>query len=211
MRSVIVPLAVPSLQLRTPARASRAACELPVLGLACTLQPGNCGRIVQAVLARALAPGRPAGTVVLVLDAGTELEADVCAALRALANRLEAAGIMLRLAAARGQLREQLDSSGLAGRLGTGAIHPSLRAAVLSVYSELPGPGLVTREVQDCLLKPAEPIAPGGSTPGRRRSPGLQVAGHDPGTGQRPASDSAGHAGRFRRMRGPRRSMKLAG
>lgn len=238
-RSLIGPVVHPSLQLSAPARRRRAASELPVLGLACTIRPGDCGRIVQAVLARALAPGRPAGTVVLALGAGTELDAGACKALHALADQLEPTGIRLRLATSSGPVREQLARNGLITRLGTGAICPSLRAAVLSVYAELPGPGLVTEEIRACLLTPAEPIEPGGSAAGGCRSLALahvpeQAAGGDQAqapleyrhqprndsertqqvhgdAGERAPSGPAGHVARFRRIRGPHRSSRLAG
>lgn len=133
--------------------------RITVLRLAAVLEPAVAELLTEAVLARVLACGRDVGTVVLDLGPGTEIEAESCAALHALHDCLRRLGTRLRLAAASAQARELFRSTGLTHQLGAGAIHPSLRSAVLATYAELPGPGLVTGDVRAALAKPAHPLA----------------------------------------------------
>lgn len=132
----------------------------PVLCLACSFTPGNGSATGDAALARVLAGDPLAGTVVLALSAAAELDAEACAALRTLADELEAAGIALRLAVTCHQHRQQLAVTGLTSRLGPGAIYPTPRAAVLAVHASRPGPGLVTPEIREALLIPPEQLPP---------------------------------------------------
>ena len=138
----------------------RARRRMPVLGLrlASTLQPGQAGLLTDTVLARVLGRGREVGTVVLDLTAAGDIDADGCAALHGLHDRLRSIGTRLRVVAAAGKLRDRLGEAGLTHRIGPEAIHPSLRAAVLATYAALPGPGLVTADVRAALAMPAEAL-----------------------------------------------------
>jgi anti-anti-sigma regulatory factor len=141
------PLAAPQF----PARS-----HVPVLGLTSTLQPGEAGLLTDRVLARVLGGGQ-VGTVVLDLTTADDIDADGCTALHALHESLRSIGTQLRVVA-HGAVRDRLRAAGLTQRLGRGAIHPSLRAAVLASYAALPGPGLVTTDVRAALTEPAESL-----------------------------------------------------
>lgn len=129
-----------------------------VLRLRITLAPGLAEVLAEAVLARVLAGNRAVGTLVLDLGTGAEIDAATCDALHALDDRLRALGTRLRLVTGSAQVRDRLRDSGLNHRLGSEAIHPSLRAAVLASYAGLPGPGLVTAEIRAAMAAPAEPL-----------------------------------------------------
>ena len=139
-----------------PARRRRP--RIPGLCLSFTLEAGQAGALCEAVLARVLSCHRGVGTVVLDLGPGADLDASTCEALHDLHDRLRTLGTRLWLAAAAGHTRERLRDSGLTHRLGGGAIHPSLRAAVLATYAAMPGPGLVTGDIRAALAAPAEPL-----------------------------------------------------
>lgn len=141
-----------------PIRPDRRGCaRIPVLRLGLTLAPGQAGVLTEAVLARVTC-NRTVGTVVLELGAGSEIDAAACDALHALHDRLRGLGTGLRLVAGSMHVRDGLRHGGLTHRLGSEAIHPSLRAAVLATYAGLPGPGLVTGDVREALAAPAEPL-----------------------------------------------------
>ena len=136
----------------------RAMTQIACLGMSIAMDSSPGGRLADTVLRRVLSCGCPVGTVVLDLGQATELDADGCAALLAVHQRLTAIGTRLRLAASS---KTQLDS--LAGRevleqLGRDAVHPSFRAAVLASYAALPGPGLVIGRVKSALDIQAELI-----------------------------------------------------
>jgi hypothetical protein len=154
----------------SPDRRKRA--PIPVLRLGLTLAPGQAGILAEAVLARVLTCNRAVGTVVLDLGAGTEADAATCDALHALDDRLHTLGTRLRLVAGSVQVRDGLRDGGLTHRLGSGAIHPSLRAAVLATYAGLPGPGLVIGDVREALAAPAEPLGLPPRLPGLAAWPG---------------------------------------
>jgi hypothetical protein len=135
---------------------------LPILALACTVEAGQAAGVIGAVLTRVLAERCPPGTVILDLGAAADLGDDGCGALHGLLDRLAGCGITVRLAGASAKLRAQLDDGGVASRLGRGGVQPSLRAALLAVYAELPGPGLVTPDIRAALATPAEPVVPAG-------------------------------------------------
>lgn len=138
----------------------RSPAHLPILALACTLEPGQATPVIGAVLTRVLAEPRPPGTVILDLGTATDLDACGGDALDGLLERLTGLGIRFRLASASAKVRAQLADTGLASHLGRSGIQPSLRAAVLAVYAALPGPGLVTPEIRAALVTPAEPVGP---------------------------------------------------
>ena len=138
--------------------ASRRRPRIPLLRLGLTLEAGQAGALTEVVLARVLSCRRGVETVVLDLGPGADLDASTCEALHALHDRLRALSTRLWLVAAAGHTRERLRDSGLTHRLGSGAIHPSLRAAVLATYAAMPGPGLVTEDVRAALAAPAEPL-----------------------------------------------------
>jgi hypothetical protein len=131
--------------------------HVPVLGLTSALQPGEAGLLTDSVLARVLGGGCQVGTVVLDLTTADDIDADGCTALHALHDSLRSIGTQLRLVA-HGAVRDRLREAGLTQRLGPGAIHPSLRAAVLASYAALPGPGLVTTDVRAALMEPGESL-----------------------------------------------------
>lgn len=134
--------------------------RVPVLrlGLASELRPGEAGMLTDSVLAWVLGRGCEVGTVVLDLTTTDDIDADGCAALQALHDRLRSIGTRLRVVA-RGTVPDRLREAGLTRNLGTEAIHPSMRAAVLASYAALPGPGLVTTDVRAALAEPAESLS----------------------------------------------------
>lgn len=156
---------------RSPARASaralaritarqRAMTQVACLGMNISLDGGPGSRLADAVLRQVLGRGCPVGTVVLDLGAATELDADGCAALLAVHQRLTAIGTRLRLAASARGLLDSLAGTEVLGQLGRDAVHPSFRAAVLATYAALPGPGLVMGRVKSALDTQAELIDP---------------------------------------------------
>jgi anti-anti-sigma regulatory factor len=134
--------------------------HVPVLRLTSTLQPGEAGLLADSVLARVVGGGCEVGTVVLDLTTADDIGTDGCTALHALHDSLRSVGTQLRVVA-RGAVRDRLREAGLTQRLAPGAIHPSLRAAVLASYAALPGPGLVTTDVRAALAEPAESLSLG--------------------------------------------------
>ena len=145
--------------------------HLPILALACTLEPEQATPVIGAVLTRVLAERRPLGTVILDLGTGTDLDDCGAEALQCLLDRLAGCGIRFRLASASAKVRAQLADAGLAGCLGRAGLQPSLRAAVLAVYAALPGPGLVTPEIRAALATPAEPVGPATLAPATPAGP----------------------------------------
>ncbi len=140
----------------------RSPAHLPVLALSCTLEPDQATPVIAALLTRILAERRPPGTVILDLGTASDLDAAAGDGLHGLLDRLAGRGIRFRLASASAKVRAQFTDAGLASRLGRGGVLPGLRAAVLAVYADLPGPGLVTPEVRGALVIPAEPVGPAG-------------------------------------------------
>ena len=152
---------------RSPARGSvralarvtarqRAMTQIACLGMNIPLDGGQGGRLADAVLHRVLGCGCPVGTVVVDLGAAAELDADGCAALLAVHQRLTAIGTRLRLAASTRGLLDSLGGTEVLEQLGRDAVHPSFRAAVLATYAALPGPGLVMGQVKSALEVQAE-------------------------------------------------------
>ena len=100
------------------------------------------------------------GTVVLDMTAASRVSQDDCAALITLHHSLAATGTRLRLAGAGTEALAGFAAGGLVEALGRGAIHSTLRSAVLAVCAEQPGPGLCTAQVRALLATPAEPLLP---------------------------------------------------
>lgn len=131
---------------------------LPLLRLSWDPAPGQAPTLAGDVRARIDATGAAVGTLILDLSAATGITGDEIAALRNLHDHLRRAGTRLKIAVAARPVLDRLHSEGLARHLGTGAIHPTTRAAVLATYAELPGPGLVTAAVRAALTVPPEPL-----------------------------------------------------
>jgi hypothetical protein len=155
----------------SPARASarawaritarrRAMTQIACLGMIISIDGSRGGRLADTVLCRVLGCGCPVGTVVLDLGQAAELDADSCAALLAVHQRLTAIGTRLRLAASAKGLLDSLAGREVLEQLGRDAVHPSFRAAVLASYAALPGPGLVLGRVKSALDAQAELIEP---------------------------------------------------
>jgi hypothetical protein len=138
----------------------QAVTQIACLGVNVSLDGGQDGRLADAVLRRVLGCGCPVGTVVLVLGGAAQLDADGCAALLAVHQRLTAIGTRLRLAATTRELLDSLAGAEVLEQLGRDALHPSFRAAVLATYAALPGPGLVVGRVKSALEAQAELIEP---------------------------------------------------
>jgi hypothetical protein len=156
---------------RSPARASarawaritarqRTMTQIACLGVIISMDGGQGGRLADTVLRRVLGCGCPVGTVVLDLGQAAELDADACAALLAVHERLTAIGTRLRLAASTKGLLDSAAGREVLEQLGRDAVHPSFRAALLASYAALPGPGLVMGRVKSALDTQAELIEP---------------------------------------------------
>lgn len=149
----------------------------PLLALSCPLGPGQPRAAVEAVLNRVQSSGLAADTVILDLSGTHRVDDDGCADLIWLHHRLLLLGTRLLLAVSARPVRDRLREAGVTVILGAGAIHPSLRAAVLAAFSALPGPGLVTPQVRAALVTPAEQVLPQGEQPasaGKARAAGSQ-------------------------------------
>jgi hypothetical protein len=148
---------------RTRARITaqrRARTQIACLGMSIPPDGSPGSRLADAVLRRVLSCGRPVGTVVLDLGPAIEIDAERCAAVLAVHQRLTAIGTRLRLVASSRALLDCLAGTDVPEQVGRDAIHPSFRAAVLASYAALPGPGLVVGRVRVALETQAEPIVP---------------------------------------------------
>jgi hypothetical protein len=141
---------------------------IPPLTLSCALMPGQQRAAVEAVLDRVRSSGFAVETVIFDLSGTAGIDDEGCADLLWLHHRLLLLGTRLWLAVSARPVRDQLREAGVTVVLGTGAVHPSLRAAVLAAFSALPGPGLVTPQMRTALVTPAEPVL---LEPGRPGSP----------------------------------------
>lgn len=153
----------PGRLLRARARAAAARADgAPILCLALSssLEAGHATWLADAILRRVLGCGRPVGTVVLDLRPDSAVDADDCAALLSLHERLASIGTRLRVAATCHGLGDRLREAGVSHRLGPDAVHPSFRSAVLATYAEQAGPGLVTGRVRAALEMQAEALQP---------------------------------------------------
>jgi hypothetical protein len=114
--------------------------------------------LAAAVLKRVGGTSRELGTVILDVGPITEVSAGDCAALLALHYVLATTGTRLRLAGVGTGALRCPSGADLVAALGHGAIHPTLRSAVLATAAEQPGPGLCTGAVRAGLAQPAEPL-----------------------------------------------------
>lgn len=141
---------------------------IPVVTLAGALGAGQAGTLTSAVIARVSHQGQQVGTVVLDLGDGTDIDIEARRELRALQDLLHWRGTNLRLVITSGAVRHVITTAA-AHRISPEMLHPTLRAAVLAAYAELPGPGLVSARVRAALAVPAETIGPDGRVPGPGR------------------------------------------
>jgi hypothetical protein len=145
------------------------------LAFACPLAPGLGWPAAFALLDR-LPAACPPETVILDLAGSSGAGDDEGAALCWLHEQLAAARSQLWLAAPR-SLAPVLRDQGVESALGSGAIHPSRRAAVLAIVAARPGPGLVTSQGKSALAQPPVPLLP---------VPPVAGAGHPARPGDRP-------------------------
>ena len=147
-------------QRDVPGASSAATGAVLCLRPSCSLDADHAWELADAVVGRVFECGRPPVTVVLDLDAMSETDGAGCAALLALHRGLQIGGVRLRLATVRPYALEQLRRGGIVRTIGTDAIHPNVRAAVLAAYASRPGPALVTGAVRAVLAEPPEPVLP---------------------------------------------------
>jgi MFS superfamily sulfate permease-like transporter len=145
---------------RAGATAQGTTAGILCLGLSVTLESGQADRLADAVLDRVVRPGRPVGTVILDVRAGTGLDSQSRAILVGLQQMLASMGTRLRIVTSCRRLADRLREAGLAEHLGPGEIHDSVRSAVLATYASLPGPGVVTPQVRAALDIPVEMVDP---------------------------------------------------
>jgi anti-anti-sigma regulatory factor len=147
----------------TAVRAARAgpapapAPAVPVLHLACAFTAERADGLAAAVLARLARSRRKAGTVVLDLGSGTDLDGRAAEALCALRAALRERGTDLRLVVASREARAAL-AAAPEHRFGPVAVHECARAALLAAFALAPGPGLVDGTVRAALAAPPDAL-----------------------------------------------------
>jgi STAS domain-containing protein len=151
--------AVISGRLKARAAARQARAQLACLAVTSSWEGCEGSRLADAIVRRVLHSGCPVGTVVLDLGAVTSLDAEACAAILSVHQRLTAIGTRVRLAASARGLADCLTDAGITQQLGRDAVHPSFRSAVLASYAALPGPGLVLGQIKTALETEAEFIS----------------------------------------------------
>jgi hypothetical protein len=152
--------------------------------LAGAFETGQTGILACAVVARVTRPGLPVDTVVLDLgdgagmDPGASMDPEARRDLCSLQDTLLRMGTTLRLVITSSAARRAL-MAGAAYRFSPEVLHPSLRAAVLAAYAELPGPGLVDARIRAALAVPAETVGdvPAGTAGPRRPDRGPSLDG----------------------------------
>ena len=144
--------------LKARAATRQARAQLTCLAVTSALDGGQGSRLADAIVRRVLHCGCPVGTVVLDLGPVSSLDAEACAAIVSVHQRLTAIGTRLRLAATARGLLDCLTDAGITQQIGRDAIHPSFRSAVLATYAALPGPGLVLGRIKTALEIEAEVI-----------------------------------------------------
>ena len=112
--------------------------------------------LVDAVGARVRAAMPPAWAVVLDLAAMPAADDRAQAALMSLCGLLSENHVSLRLVLPGGKARAAICGGGTADAIGLGALHTSVRAAILAAHAELPGPALVTPAMRALLTQPPE-------------------------------------------------------
>jgi MFS superfamily sulfate permease-like transporter len=151
--------AVISGRIRARAAARQPRAQLTCLAVTCSLEGGQASRLADAIIRRVLHSDCPVGAVVLDLGKVTSVDAEACAAILSVHQRLTATGTRLRLATSAGGLLDGLADAGVTQQLGRDAIHPSVRSAMLASYAALPGPGLVIGQTKSALDTGAEFIS----------------------------------------------------
>jgi MFS superfamily sulfate permease-like transporter len=151
--------AVISGRIRARAAARQAQAQLTCLAVTCSLEGGQAGRLADEIVRRVLHSSYPVGTVVLDLGPVSSIDAEACAAILSVHQRLTTTGTRLRLAASARGLPDGLADAGITQQLGRDAIHPSVRSAMLAAYAALPGPGLVIGQIKSALDTEAEFIS----------------------------------------------------
>ncbi len=141
---------------RPAAAAAAAPGGLPVLRLVCDLTHERANGLDEAVLAR-LAAFQAVGTVVLDLGSGAGLDDDCRQALCELRSALQRRGTGLRLVVTTREARQDL-AAAAEHRIGQDVVHDCARGAMLAVFAQAPGPGLVGAVLRDALAAPPDTL-----------------------------------------------------
>lgn len=115
--------------------------------------------LVQAVGARVRATIPSPCSVILDLSATPVLDEDVVTALHMLADLLGDSHVNLRLVLPAAQARSGFSRASAGSNSGPGAVHTSVRAAMLAAYAALPGAALVTPGLRELLAQPPESLS----------------------------------------------------
>jgi STAS domain len=150
--------ALPRRAVRSSPAASAPLWPVVCLRPSCQLSADTADALIDAVRTRLRAAAPPACAVVLDLSAASAVDGGGRAALRELHNVLARTRVCLRLVVPEAEARASLDGDGTARAIGPGAIHATIRAAVLAEYAALPGPALVTPDLRGFLSRPPEPL-----------------------------------------------------
>ena len=134
------------------------------LRLSCELGADIADALGDAVSARLAAATGPTDTVVLDLSATAAIDDQAGAALQSLQRGLADLTIRLRLVAPRSNVYATLQTDGTG--IEAGALHTSVRTAVLAAHADRPGPASVTPALRVLLTQPPELLSLAG-VPGR--------------------------------------------